>query len=1054
MKIKRKHRILSFVLSFLMVCSLVPTTAFAEENASGETNEATVVTTSDELKEAIANANNGDTITLGAGKFTTAGNTSPEKSLTFVGSGKDTVWTIGDLTKNVGGEGNGDYSFDGCDTITFKDMTLKSDGVDYRGFIRVNNTVVENCVLNGKTAYWGYKTAKFVNTTFNAPGEDYALWDYSTQDMSFDGCTFNVAGKTVNVYVEAGNAGTETRKVAMSGSTINSTKTNKAVLNIKNATQAYEVTFSGTNTVTGLDANATTGSYLYQVETTEVTDTTGKTVTIKEAQGDGTYKVVYEVKAKASYVAKVGEDEYETLQAAVNAAKRGSTVQLIADTKENVEITKQITLDLNGYTLNGGTEANKAALTITNQTVTVKDSSENQTGKIKREDTAENSEDTSYYVIDVQGKYGLLKFESGNVENNSKTAALVRLGDASINAYPTLTIYTGIFTQNNSTAIKVERGTLYVKDGTTINCKNGEAVSNGNKAYIQGGTINGAVTSLVDADGNKLSKVTISGGTINGDVFARSDGTADKTASVIITGGTITGKLATYLGKDETEDASIASIKVTGGTFDKDPSKYTSEEAEVSGIEGGKYTVAKTVLAMVGDKSYYTMEDAFAAQTESKKPIVLQRNYTTTTAFSSGSINRVLNLNGHTYTYAPKTVDPDTAAFEINYSDVTLTVENGTVISASMIGLIPSAMKGTITYNNSALVFDGVTMTANGASGFETNGSNTNDAITLKDCTLDVPNGYGIYFPSSGTLTIENTKITAKTMGVQVCAGNLSITGDSGITVTGDSVPKTENDGAIQDGAAISIIDRTGYKGLGKVEIKDGTFTSKEGNAAVKAYKWENSTESTFEKTDVIAISGGTFSSEIPVEYCQSSDGTSEGYLPVEIRNADGTVVYSVDNSVQANFWGGQLKMDYYKNTDGTTDYTKTDLRFGYEYQINPEMNQDAVKITAWGWKYSVGDESLDYTLEGKNSRANTGLGKNYATVTNLLITGVPVSAYAIDIYSQMYVTYEKDGKTYTAKTGIDHRSVSEIVNKILDDDTAEGIQKKYAQGLKNELGK
>ena len=41
-------------------------------------------------------------------------------------------------------------------------MTLKVDNKNYRGFIRINNTVVENCTLEGRTAYWGYETAKFV----------------------------------------------------------------------------------------------------------------------------------------------------------------------------------------------------------------------------------------------------------------------------------------------------------------------------------------------------------------------------------------------------------------------------------------------------------------------------------------------------------------------------------------------------------------------------------------------------------------------------------------------------------------------------------------------------------------------------------------------------------------------------------------------------------------------------------------------------------------------------------------------------------------------------
>ena len=315
------RRLISIMLSVLMLVSLLPTAVFAEElqnqstagvtgqvgEGTGDTVEnlnekkdsiGTTVTTNEALAEAIAAAKDGDTITLGEGDFTTYGKTSPKKSLTFVGAGAGTVWTIGDLTKNVGGEGNGDYSFDGCDTITFQNMTLKSDGADYRGFIRISNTVVDNCTINGKTAYWGYETAILRNgTKFIAPEGYYALWDYSTKAMTFDGCTFNISGRGVNVYVEAGNAGSAAREVTVNGCTVNSTRENKAFLNIKNSTQAYDVTFSGSNTVNGLSVNSTTNSALYQVEKTEITETSGKSVKVQEKAANGTLTTIYEVKA-------------------------------------------------------------------------------------------------------------------------------------------------------------------------------------------------------------------------------------------------------------------------------------------------------------------------------------------------------------------------------------------------------------------------------------------------------------------------------------------------------------------------------------------------------------------------------------------------------------------------------------------------------------------------------------------------------------------------------------------------------------------------------------
>ena len=923
-----------------------------------------VVSTSEELVAAIAAASDGDTITLGAGEFTTVGNTSPEKSLTFVGAGTGTVWTIGDLDKDVGGEGNGDYSFEGCDTITFKNMTLKVDNKNYRGFIRINNTVVENCTLEGRTAYWGYETAKFVGSTFNAPGDDYALWDYSTKAMSFDSCTFNISGKGVYVYVEAANADKDvTRTVAVNNCTVNSDKANKAFLNIKNSTQAYDVTLSGTNTVNGLTANGTTGSALYQVETTEVTETTGKPVAVKAKADDGTVTTLYEVKETVeASVAEVNGAKYDSLQAAVDAAKSGATVTLLADTRENVTIDKMMTLDLNGHTLNGGQVKAKPALTVTAR-VTVKDSSAAKTGTIMREDTAENSGVSSHYVIDIQGK-GWLTFESGIVKNdsgndNGKGASLVRVGDDSIAKYPGLNIKGGTFTQDNFIVIKVDSGDLFLNGGT-LNSANSYAIEDWHRATIKGGTVNGEVAAWTYSDGHN-SDLTISGGTVNGNVASVSyDKAEGKLAKVSISGGTVDGTLGTYTygnGLIPINDATKATIAVTGGTFSSDPTQYVVEDSGVTKNDDGTYGVAKAYLAKVGDTSYYTMDEAFKAQTTSGKAIVLLRDYTTGSTFNSGSIARTVDLNGHTWTCTG--TDANSAAFEINYPDASLTVKNGKVFSSQLVGLIPSAMGGTIKYDNSSLVFEGVEMTTTARSGIETNGNNTNDTVTLRNSTLNVPNGFGIYFPSSGTLTIDNSVINAKTMGVQVCAGGLNISGaGTAITVSGDGIDKTINDGAIEDGAAISIVERTGYKGLTNIEVKGGTFTAKGDNAAVKAYKWENQTASAFDNSEnVVAISGGTFSSAVDKSLC------ADGYIPTQ--NADGT--YSV-------------KVGKYVAEIGSQGYESL------QAAIDAAQDGQTVTLLADAAEDVVISKSITLDLGGK-TLTNTNVGKATISVQSGTVT-------------------------------------------------------------------
>lgn len=690
-------------------------------------------------------------------------------------------------------------------------------------------------------------------------------------------------------------------------------------------------------------------------------------------------------------VAETGSKQYVTLQEAIDAAGRKATVTMLADTRENVTIsTNDLTLDLNGHTLNGSTGERKPALTITAR-VTVKDSSEGQTGTIMREDTAENSGVSSHYVIDVQGKNGFLLFKSGTVTNGSGAggtngASLVRIGtDDQPTWKPQLTIEGGTFSQDNFIVLKVGGyGVLYVKGGT-INSKNSYAVENWSFAVIKDqAVVNGKVSSWTYQNSLKKNELEIRGGTVNGDVEAISyDGVAGKRALVSISGGTVNGTLITGIYGSATEPSKdIATIEITSGTFKNDPTKYVVEDSAVTKNEDNTFGVAKAYLAKVGDTSYYTMEEAFKAQTASGEPIVMLRDYTTGSTFNSGTIKRTVDLNGHTWTCTG--TDANSAAFEINNPNAMLTVKNGKVVSSQLVGLIPSAMGGTITYDNSSLVFDGVEMTTTAHSGIETNGNNTNDAVTLKNSTLNVPNGFGIYFPSSGTLTINNSTINAKTMGVQVCSGSLSINEGSAITVTGDAVPKTENDGAIQDGAAISIVNRTGYKGLSDVTVTGGTFTAKAGNDAIKAYNWANNTETEFTAKDNVAVTGGTFSSQVPSEYVAADKR-------VRVDNANSYTIVT----------NGSI-------TSGTYTEEPT-VAPGYKAVKNDD-NTWRVERTSSGGYYYYGP-SITAVLNGSNKSATDYPGGDYGLVFR--------STAAFSTFQGVQV----DGKTlaksnYTAEEG------------------------------------
>ena len=253
MKQKSQNRFLAALLAVAMMLQMLPMLAFAEDApGTGEY----VAWIGDQgytsLVDAVKAAKKGETttITLGEGNYTLYGiksdDTTKGKNLTFVGQGTDkTFWNIGAEVPNpeyYGTEYNGDYSFDSAKTVTFKNMTLRSGDKDYLGFIRIDNTVVENCVINGKTDYWGYTSAVFKDTTFNAPSSNYALWTYCSPTMTFDTCTFNANGKAINVYTDY-SAGAHDITVNFNNCTVNSNfqsyvsmfSNNKTALNINDS---------------------------------------------------------------------------------------------------------------------------------------------------------------------------------------------------------------------------------------------------------------------------------------------------------------------------------------------------------------------------------------------------------------------------------------------------------------------------------------------------------------------------------------------------------------------------------------------------------------------------------------------------------------------------------------------------------------------------------------------------------------------------------------------------------------------------------------------------
>lgn len=263
-------RLVVALIGALCALCVSATPALAAEGSI--TNDRTKATYTD-IAEATAAAESGDTLILGEGNYTlykvNSEGVTKGKDLTFVGQGADkTAWNIGALVPdpaNFGTEYNGDYSFDGAGTVTFKKMTMRSGSADYLGFIRANKTVLDDCVVNGKTFYWGYESAEFKKTTFNAPGGDYSIWTYSSPTMTFSDCTFNCAGKAIYVHTDYG-AGKHDITVNVNNCKFISTSTAKTALNIDDSNMGgfkYKINIAGDTAATGLATDPFTCSRVF-----------------------------------------------------------------------------------------------------------------------------------------------------------------------------------------------------------------------------------------------------------------------------------------------------------------------------------------------------------------------------------------------------------------------------------------------------------------------------------------------------------------------------------------------------------------------------------------------------------------------------------------------------------------------------------------------------------------------------------------------------------------------------------------------------------------------
>lgn len=354
--------------------------------------------------------------------------------------------------------------------------------------------------------------------------------------------------------------------------------------------------------------------------------------TMAFADGEGTPVTEAETK---NYVAQVGGTQYETLQAAIAAAKEGetTTVKLLANTTEDITIPagKKVTLNLNGKTLTNSskdtiTVENGAELTIegtgtvdnvthgkaaifNNGTVVLNGGTYDRSKEAGTSTSA--SGENSYYTIVNHGTMTINEAAkvqtAGGITEKGKFSSLVENGyynytstdsrsgyvPETNQAEPTLTINDGTFLGGLNTIKNDDGGRITIKDGNFSNFYQA-LVQNHNIATIEGGTFTAAEGSGQTTYGvyncgcvaeHDIGKLTISGGTFTAD-YALGE-VSTQAANVTISGGIFNGKEAA-IGKSTDCNAKFV---ISGGTYSSSP-KNVVGNAKVFKVSDTKFIVA------------------------------------------------------------------------------------------------------------------------------------------------------------------------------------------------------------------------------------------------------------------------------------------------------------------------------------------------------------------------------------------------------------------------------------------------------------------------------
>lgn len=314
-----------------------------------------------------------------------------------------------------------------------------------------------------------------------------------------------------------------------------------------------------------------------------------------------------------AWQAAIGTTKYPTLAEAVTAAQTSDTIKLLANVTEDITIPsgKTMTLDLNGKTLTGVTDADVAhnnsaeykAVITNNGTLTVVDTASG--GAIT--DASPYFKKATIYNTST----GTLNLLGGTVSKGTAGAYYVLLnhGTATINGATvqsadtkTSAILNGYSTsawETIPTDSNTKIATMTISSGTVTGgryaVKNGEAYA---KLEITGGTFSKGASDAAAIINYSNCEATISGGTFAADgakdvisCKARTNTNGAGTLGLSVTGGSFSGAISVADGQK---------LSVSGGYFTTDPSAYVVSDKIVGTSDKTGYTyMVKAVEANV-----------------------------------------------------------------------------------------------------------------------------------------------------------------------------------------------------------------------------------------------------------------------------------------------------------------------------------------------------------------------------------------------------------------------------------------------------------------------